>query len=247
MSAFSESEALLREYARTRDIKLRNRLVEQHGRLVHYFAGRFGSVSGAAPEDLVQVGYMGLITAIERYNPDQGVNFVTFAAPTIMGVIKHYLRDHTWVVKAPRRLRELGMRLRKLREQLEQEKGRAPTVAEMAEAAGVTEERLIQAMDLERVYQPVSLDANQQDSSGDETCSFWDAIGRPDPALGAIDEREALQCAMERLDERQRQIIHERFFKDASQADIARRLGISQMHVSRLERQALRVLKVLLA
>ena len=242
-----DPQALLREYARTRDIELRNRLVRLHERMVRYLAGRFGTSSpGTSQDDLVQVGYVGLIAAIDRFDPEKGVSFVTFAVPTILGEIKRYFRDQTWGLKAPRRLRELGLSLRRLREQLEQNLGRPPTVTEMAEAANVTEERLLQAMDLDRIYQPASLDAHLQDENGDEKSSFWEAIGRSDPEIKAIEERETVRKAMERLDQRQQSIIYYRFFEEASQAEVAGRLGISQMHVSRLERQALRRLKALL-
>lgn len=241
-----DAQALLREYSRTRDIQVRNRLVILHERMVRYLASRFGSGAGTSLDDLVQVGYVGLIAAIDRFDPDKGVSFVTFAVPTILGEIKRYFRDQTWGLKAPRRLRELGLSLRKLREQLEQSLGRPPTVPEMALAAGVTEERLLQAMDLDRIYQPASLDAHLQDENGDDKSSFWEAIGRPDPELMAIEEREMVRHALERLDQRQRAIIYYRFFEDASQAEVAGRLGISQMHVSRLERQALKRLRALL-
>ncbi len=241
-----DPHVLLREYHRTRDIEVRNKIVTLHERMVRYLAGRFGSGGGTSLEDLVQVGYVGLIAAIDRFDPDKGVSFVTFAVPTILGEIKRYFRDQTWGLKAPRRLRELGLSLRKLREQLEQKLGRPPTVPEMALAAGVSEERLLQAMDLDRIYQPASLDSHLQDENGDEKSSFWEAIGRPDPELAQIDERETVKCALERLDQRQRAIIYYRFFEEVSQAEVASRLGISQMHVSRLERQALRRLKALL-
>lgn len=241
-----DPQALLREYAKTRDIQIRNRLVLLHERMVRYLASRFGSGAGTSLDDLVQVGYVGLIAAIDRFDPEKGVSFVTFAVPTILGEIKRYFRDQTWGLKAPRRLRELGLSLRKIREQLEQSLGRPPTVTEMATAAGVTEERLLQAMDLDRIYQPASLDAHLQDENGDDKSSFWEAIGRSDPELIAIEEREMVRHALERLDQRQRTIIYFRFFEEASQAEVAGRLGISQMHVSRLERQALKRLRALL-
>jgi RNA polymerase sigma-B factor len=241
-----DPNVLLREYARTRDLEIRDRLVSQHERMVRYLAGRFGSGAGTSLDDLVQVGYIGLIAAIDRFDPDKGVSFVTFAVPTILGEIKRYFRDQTWGLKAPRRLRELGLSLRKLREQMEQRLGRPPTIHEMAEAAGVTEERLLQAMDLDRIYQPASLDAHLQDENSDDKSSFWDAIGRTDPGLTAIEEREMVRRALDRLDQRQRSIIYYRFFEEVSQAEVARRLGISQMHVSRLERQALQRLKAIL-
>lgn len=241
-----DPQVLLREYARTRDIRIRDRLVQLHERMVKYLASRFGAGASTSLDDLVQVGFVGLIAAIDRFDPEKGVSFVTFAVPTILGEIKRYFRDQTWGLKAPRRLRELGLSLRKMREQLEQSLGRPPTVEEMAKAAGVTEERLLQAMDLDRIYQPASLDAHLQDENGDDKSSFWEAVGRADPELIAIEERETLRRALTHLDQRQRQIIYFRFFEEASQADVARRLGISQMHVSRLERQALKRLRAML-
>jgi RNA polymerase sigma-B factor len=241
-----DPSALLREYARTRDLRVRDRLVAQHERMVKYLASRFGAGASTSLDDLVQVGFVGLLAAIDRFDPDKGVSFVTFAVPTILGEIKRYFRDQTWGLKAPRRLRELGLSLRKLREQLEQNLGRPPSVEEMARAAGVSEERLLQAMDLDRIYQPASLDAHLQDENGDDKSSFWEAVGRFDPELSAIEERETLRRALTHLDHRQRQIIYFRFFEEASQADVARRLGISQMHVSRLERQALKRLRAML-
>ena len=234
-----EVNALLKEYAETRDPRLRDRLVFMHERMVRYLASRFGHAAGTTIEDLVQVGYIGLISAIDRYDPSKGVNFVTYAVPTILGEIKRYFRDQTWGLKAPRRLRELGLSLRRIREELEQRLGRPPTIAEMAHYANVSEERPLQAMDLDRIYQPASLDAQLADDSGAEKATVWEAIGEEDPQMARVEEKEALRRALERLEERQQEIIQMRFYEELSQAEVARRLGISQMHVSRLERQAL--------
>jgi RNA polymerase sigma-B factor len=235
----NEVQALLTEYARTRDSKLRDRLVALHERTVRYLASRFRADSCTSLEDLVQVGYLGLIVAIERYDPERGVSFLAFATPTILGELKRYLRDHTWRVKPPRRLRELGLTLRKLHAEMEQRLGRAPSVVEMAEAAGLTEERLIEAMDLEYLYRTVSLDVSLYERDGEEK-SAWDVIGGPDPHLSLVEDRETLRCALQCLDARQQRIIEYRFFEQLSQLEVARRLGLSQMHVSRLERDALR-------
>lgn len=237
---------LLRNYSRTRDIRLRDQLVLHHERLVRHLAGRFAVTGGVTQEDLVQVGYLGLIAAIERFDPDRGISFTTFALPTIVGEIKRYLRDQTWLLKAPRRLRELGLSLRKLRGELEHQLGRAPTVKEIAEAAGVSEERLLQAMEVDRIYQPGSLDAAISDSANPDRAQ-WDGLGEIDPEYTLIEDRESLLRAMEHLDERQRAILYYRFYEEATQAEVAGRLGMSQMHVSRLERQALRKLRALLS
>lgn len=245
--ADASAQVLLAEYARTRDPVLRDRIVRSHDRMVRYLASRFGVGAGTTQDDLIQVGYIGLLAAIDRYDPARGVNFATYAVPTIMGELKRYFRDQTWGLKAPRRLRELGLSLRRMREELEQSLGRPPTVQEMAAVAKVPEERLLQAMDLDRVYQPASLDAHVTDDSGEERASAWDSIGGLDPQIARIEERESLRRALNRLDSRQRDIVRLRFFSEQSQAQVARHLGISQMHVSRLERQALRRLRMMLA
>lgn len=241
-----ETLALFREYKRTQDPRIRDRIVVLHERMVRYLASRYSPSGGASADDLVQVGYIGLLAAIDRFDPDKGVSFVTFAVPTITGEIKRYFRDHTWALKAPRRLRELGLALRKQREQLEQRLGRAPSVAEMAEAAGVSEEKLLEAMELNRIYQPASLDAHLQSDQSDDGGTAWEALGNVDPGLAAIENRLNLGRALHELDERQQEIIRLRFFEEVSQAQVAARLGISQMHVSRLERQALQQLRLLM-
>lgn len=249
-SAAAERESaqhLFEEYARTRDLELRNRLVLMHDRLARNIASRFGKSGGNSEEDLRQIAYMGVIAAVERFDPAAGVSFLTFAAATIVGVIKHYLRDHGWLIKAPRRLREFGMSLRKVRVRLELELGRAPTIPELAEAAGVDEERVLLAMDVERNYHPTSLDMHLRDDAGEDTGSHFDALGGLDPEYAAIDERESVQRMLALLDAREREIILQRFYGEASQAEVAAQLDISQMHVSRLERRALQRLKILLA
>jgi RNA polymerase sigma-B factor len=217
-----------------------------HQRLVRYLAGRFVSVGAVSLEDLVQVANVGLIAAIERYDPQVGERFVTFAAPTILGAIKRYLRDHGWMVKAPRRLRELSSSLRRHSTLLEQRLGRPPTVAEMAGAAGITEERLVQAMEVDHLYQPASLDARPRAEDGSEKEPLRELLGGFDPGLAAVDDQEAVRGAIQRLEKREKAIIEYRFYEEVSQAEVAERLGISQMHVSRLERRALERLRTML-
>jgi RNA polymerase sigma-B factor len=246
LTSDSSTELLLREYARTRDRAIRDRLVVQHERVVRYLAARFPSRS-VPQEDIIQVGYIGLIHALDRYDPARGVSFLTYAIPTILGEIKRYFRDQTWMLKAPRRLRELGLTLQKLRFDLEQQLGRPPTVAELAAEANLTEEELVRAMDVDKAYLPASLDARMADSDGSDGGSFGDTLGVDDPAFGIIEEREALRLALEDLDERLRQIVRLRYFDELPQTAVAGRMGISQMHVSRLERQALSQLQKILA
>ncbi len=240
-----ECERLLRTYHRTRDLRLRNEIVLRHTRLVRFLAGRFSPGEAVTSEDLLQVGYIGLIAAIERYDPDLGLSFTSFAMPTIVGVIKHYLRDHTWFVYAPRRLRELANRIRVVRLTLEQELGRSPTTAELARAVEAPEERVIEAMEVDLLYYPVSLDSRTWEDD-DRSGHYLDAIGTEEPAFESLEIRETIAQALSCLDERERRIIQERFFGEATQGEVAAKLGISQMHVSRLERRALSRLRALL-
>jgi RNA polymerase sigma-B factor len=242
-----DDQALMREYARTRDLKLRNELVLRYRRLAKYAAGKFVGSGATTSEDLAQVAYMGLISAIERYDPDHGQCFATFALPTILGTIKRYLRDHNWLVKAPRRLRDLAGRLRGVRNRMEQQLGRVPTVSEMAAAAEVTEEQLLMAMEVDTLYYTNSLDyTGRTDADGQDELSH-EVIGQADPEFGIIDDRESLIALLNVLDDRQQTILRARFWQDATQQQVADRLGISQMHVSRLERLALKRLREVLS
>lgn len=238
------TEALLEEFAATRDPDLRARLVLMHGRIVRYLASRFDT-RAVPQEDLVQVAYIGLISALDRFDPARGVSFVTYAIPTILGEIKRYFRDQTWALKAPRRLRELGLTLRRVRREMEQQLGRSPTIQEMAELVDVSEERLLQAMEVDRCYRPCSLDSQFPGSEG--SCGLVsDSVGEEDPEIAEVEQRGALRQVIACLERRQRKIIQLRFFEELSQAEVARQMGISQMHVSRLERQALGQLREML-
>jgi RNA polymerase sigma-B factor len=239
------AERLIAEFARTRDPRLRERLVAMHERMVRYLASRFDTRL-SPQEDVVQVAYIGLISAIDRFDPKRGVSFVTYAIPTILGEIKRYFRDQTWVLKAPRKLRELGLNLKRLRLDLEQKLGRSPSVEEMAAAAHVSEERLLQAMEVDRAYAPCSLDDCLYGRDGAPKGPVWECVGDIDGDLLFIEERDALKQAIDCLEDRQQQIVRLRFYDELSQSEVASRLGISQMHVSRLERQALRDLKQIL-
>jgi RNA polymerase sigma-B factor len=246
LPADRQAERLIVEFARTRDPRLRDRLVLMHDRMVRYLASRFDSRL-SPPEDVIQVAYIGLISAIDRFDPKKGVSFVTYAIPTIVGEIKRYFRDQTWVLKAPRKLRDLGLNLKKLRQDLEQKLGRSPSVQEMAEAAEVTEERLLQAMEVDRAYSPCSLDTCLYGRDGSRKGPVWECVGEVDGDLLFIEEQDALKRAISCLNARQQQIIQWRFYDELSQAEVAGLLGISQMHVSRLERQALGDLRQILA
>jgi RNA polymerase sigma-B factor len=235
-------ETLVERFAQTRDGKLRDKVIESQVGLVEALASRFAR-PGAPMEDLVQVGTVGLIQALDRYNPTLGVKFSTYAVSTIVGEIKHYFRDCTWLVKAPRHLREIASSLPRVEEKLATKLGRSPTMADLAAYYRVSEETLLQAMELDHVYTLYSLDAELGVEGGEVHERLQDLLGSNDPDLEAIVEHAPLRNALERLAPRKQWILRRRYFEGWSQIEVSEELGISQMHVSRLERDALRDLK----
>lgn len=231
---------LFEEYHQSRDPAVREQLVEQYAALVRSLARRFAG-RGEPLEDLEQVGYLGLIAAIERFEPGMGLEFTTFATPTILGEIKRYFRDKSWAVRVPRRLQETYTRVVRVQQSLGQELGRSPTVAEVAKKLELEPEEVLQALEAGPAHRAVSLDAPApgQDESGE----MGERIGQEDENLNRIELRELLGSAMEHLTPREQEILILRFVDELPQTEVARRLGISQMHVSRLQRAALEQLK----
>ncbi len=210
----------------------RSKLVDQYIGLVEFLARRFRN-RGELLEDLVQVGTIGLLKAIDRFELEREVEFSTYATPTIVGEIKRHFRDKGWAVRVPRRLQELHLELTKIISHLGQDLGRSPTVAEIAEAAGTTEEVVLEGMEIAQAYNFTSLDA-PLDSDDSESSSFADQIGAEDDQLENLEYRAALAPEMAKLPERERRILYLRFYKGLTQSEIAELMGISQMHVSRL-------------
>jgi RNA polymerase sigma-B factor len=212
--------------------RLRERLVDQYIGLVEFLARRFRN-RGEPLEDLVQVGTIGLLKAIERFDLEREVEFSTYATPTIVGELKRHFRDKGWAVRVPRRLQELHLELTKIVSTLGQELGRSPTVAEIAKAAGTSEENVLEGLEIAQAYNFTSLDA-PIDSDDAGSTSFADQLGSEDDQLLNLEYRAALAPEMAKLPERERRILYLRFFKGMTQSEIADKLGISQMHVSRL-------------
>jgi RNA polymerase sigma-B factor len=212
--------------------RLRERLVDQYIGLVEFLARRFRN-RGEPLEDLVQVGTIGLLKAIERFDLEREVEFSTYATPTIVGELKRHFRDKGWAVRVPRRLQELHLELTKIVSTLGQELGRSPTVAEIAKAAGTSQENVLEGLEIAQAYNFTSLDA-PIDSDDAGSTSFADQLGSEDDQLLNLEYRAALAPEMAKLPERERRILYLRFFKGMTQSEIAHRLGISQMHVSRL-------------
>jgi RNA polymerase sigma-B factor len=210
----------------------REKLVEQYIGLVEFLARRFRN-RGEPLEDLIQVGTIGLLKAIDRFDLEREVEFSTYATPTVVGELKRHFRDKGWAVRVPRRLQELHLELTKVVNSLGQELGRSPTVAEIAKAAGTTEESVLEGLEIAQAYNFTSLDAPIDSGDGGST-TFADQLGEDDEQLENLEYRASLAPEMEKLPERERRILYLRFFKGMTQSEIANRLGISQMHVSRL-------------
>jgi RNA polymerase sigma-B factor len=234
----SVGEELAAGYARSRDARLRERTLLQYRHLVEVLAAKM-TRRGAPIEDLIQVGMIGLVLALDRFDPDRGVRFSTYAVNTVLGEMKHFFRDCTWLVKVPRQLQEVSGTVQRANEELARELGRAPTITELAAALRLSEETIVEAMELEVVYSPYSLDSHLGIDDAGSHERLADLLGEDDPRLATVVEHEPLRLAMEGLEPRKKWILHRRYYDDWSQSEVGRALGISQMHVSRLEREAL--------
>ncbi|MGP3687118.1 SigB/SigF/SigG family RNA polymerase sigma factor [Streptomyces sp. IBSNAI002] len=212
---------------------VRNTLVELNLSLVKYAARRFRGRSEPM-EDIVQVGTIGLIKAINRFDPERGVEFTSFAMPTITGEIKRFFRDTSWAVKVPRRLQELRIDAAKAHDAMEQALGREPTDSELAERLHVTPEELVEGRKAACAYSARSLDAPAQEEGERESGADRPSLGEEEPAYERIDCLESLKPILACLPERERMLLSLRFGQELTQSEIGDRLGLSQMHVSRL-------------
>src|SRR5947199_1374822 len=241
-----ELRALHRRYRDSQDPaerdRIRAQLVDAYHDFVYFLARKFQN-RGEPLDDIVQVGYLGLIKAIERFDPDLGYEFTTFATLTVAGEIKRYFRDKGTAIRFPRRLQELHQSVVRVNEQMKIELGREPMVGELAERLGVTPDDVTDAMEIGPAYVPVSLDQPGGAADGQHNRSVAEQIGGGDPEPARVERRDGPERRLEHLTPRQRAIMAMRFYEQMSQSEIAKRLGISQMHVSRLQRAALEQLR----
>ncbi|RDD88424.1 SigB/SigF/SigG family RNA polymerase sigma factor [Streptomyces parvulus] len=210
--------------------ELRNRLVRMHLPLVEHLARRFRN-RGEPLDDLTQVATIGLIKSVDRFDPDRGVEFSTYATPTVVGEIKRHFRDKGWAVRVPRRLQELRLALTTATAELSQLHGRSPTVHELAQKLAISEEEVLEGLESANAYSTLSLDVPDTD---DESPAVADTLGAEDEALEGVEYRESLKPLLEDLPPREKRILLLRFFGNMTQSQIAQEVGISQMHVSRL-------------
>ena len=230
-------------YVRDGDVAARDALVERYLPLARNLARRFGRDSPHA-EDLVQVASLGLLKAIERFEPSRGLAFSSFATPTIVGELKRYFRDKGWAVRVPRDLQERTVRVRRSADELESELGRTPTAAELAERVGATVEEVLEARVAAGAQHGLSFSrpAGGADEGDDHT--LGDTLGAEDQALSSVEDAATIDGLLSHLDDRERTILRLRFHDDLTQSEIGQQLGISQMQVSRLLRQSLARLHV---
>ncbi|CAM3473911.1 RNA polymerase sigma factor SigF [Nocardioides dubius] len=224
-------------------VSARDALVSLHLPLVEHCARRFRN-RGEPYEDLLQVGTIGLLKAIDRFDLERGVEFSTYATPTVIGEIKRHFRDKGWAIRVPRRLQELRMQISATSAELTQSLGRSPTPAELAEAIGCSTEDVVEGMESSNAYSTLSLDAGDD---SDEGASFLATLGVDDEGIEHVELRESLKPLLAELPEREKTILMMRFFKNMTQSQIAAEVGISQMHVSRLLSRTLDKLRAALS
>jgi RNA polymerase sigma-B factor len=221
----------------------RDELVRLYMPIVEYVARRFYG-RGEPMSDLVQVGSIGLINALDRFDPGRGLEFTSYATPTIIGEIKRYFRDKGWMVRVPRRLQEVRSAMGPATADLNQQLGRSPTVAELAARIGATDDEVVEALESGNAYSPASIEAQTDPASG---WSLADTLGFDDAGIEQIEYRESLKPLLASLGERERTILVLRFFHNRTQSQIAEEIGLSQMHVSRLLARTLAQLRTGLA
>ncbi len=220
----------------------RDRLVASYIPLVHRLCRRFRDC-GEAQEDLVQVGCIGLLKATKKFDQDRGVSFITYAVPVIVGEIKNHLRDHGWAVKVPRKIQKQKLAVQRAVESLGHILGRSPTFSEIAEATEISVAEIYDTFEVGNYGRPLSLDAEYDGNGTKDISTVMDYIGAEDPQFEKLEDRIDLGQTFGSLTRREKAIIYMKFYIGLSQTEIAKRLGISQMHVSRLQRHALRLLR----
>ncbi len=232
----------IKAYQETEDEEAQPNLVLNYQRLVESIARKYSN-GKSYHEDIVQVGMLGLLGAIRRYDPEFGRTFEAFAVPTIIGEIKRFLRDKTWAVHVPRRIKELGPRIKSAVETLTTELQRSPKVIEIAEYLEVEEDDVLEAMEMGRSYQALSMDHSLESDSDGSSITLFDVIGQQDDGFEKTDQRMLVANALSVLSEREKQVIQYTYIDQLSQKEAGDKLEISQMHVSRLQRKAIKKLQ----
>jgi RNA polymerase sigma-B factor len=242
ITAVSSGELFNRWYE-GHDVRARDALIERFLPLARKLARRY-SGTNEPYDDLVQVASLGLVKAVERFDPSRGFAFTSFAVPTIVGELKRYFRDSSWALHVDRSAQELARRIADARREVSLQRGRSPTVGELAEYLECSEEQVLDGLMTGEAFDTVSLDAPV--AGGEDTENRLEALGGEDGRLDLVDDQATVFAAAQRLPERERRILYLRFGEDLTQAEIARRVGVSQMQVSRLLRKSVQRLRDLI-
>lgn len=224
------------EFYLTRDKKLRDELIEEHMYIVDILSNKYVG-KGIEKDDLYQVASLGLIYAIDRYEPDKGYEFSSFATPTIMGELKRYFRDKGWVIRVPRRIQNLYKKINTAKKILPQELQRTPTIKDIADYIGEDEETILEAMEASKVYSPQSLDMKYQVQKGENSIDLAEMIGEEDKSFDSVELSDLIEKSTQRLNDLEKEILDLRYYQGKTQIDIAESLNISQMTVSRIEKK----------
>lgn len=232
----------IKEFQETEDEEIQTKLVLEFESLVHALARKF-SKGRRHDEDLIQVGMIGLLAAFRRFDPSFGRSFESFAVPTIVGEIKRFIRDKTWSVHVPRRIKELGPKIKSAVEELTTELQRSPRVEEIADYLDVSEEEILETMEMGKSYQALSVDRSIEADDEGSAVTLLDLVGTTEDGYEKTDQRLLLEKAFTVLTDREKQILQLTYFENLSQKETGEELGISQMHVSRLQRRALQKLR----
>lgn len=224
------------EFYLTRDKKLRDELIKEHMYIVDILSNKYVG-KGIEKDDLYQVASLGLIYAIDRYEPDKGYEFSSFATPTIMGELKRYFRDKGWVIRVPRRIQNLYKKINTAKKILPQELQRTPTIKDIADYIGEDEETILEAMEASKVYSPQSLDMKYQVQKGENSIDLAEMIGEEDKSFDSVELSDLIEKSTQRLNDLEKEILDLRYYQGKTQIDIAESLNISQMTVSRIEKK----------
>ncbi|MDQ0159215.1 RNA polymerase sigma factor SigB [Alkalibacillus salilacus] len=224
------------------DEEIQERIIYQYENLVHSLAKKY-SKNSEIHEDLVQVGMLGLMAAIRRYDGSYGKSFESFAVPTIIGEIKRFIRDKTWSVHVPRRIKELGPKIKSAVEELTTDNQESPSVKEIADYLNASEEEVLETMEMSKSYNALSTDRQIEADADGSTVTILDLVGQQEEGYDQIDHKLLIEKMLPLLSDREREILECTYFENLSQKETGERLGLSQMHVSRLQRRALRKLR----
>lgn len=233
---------LFAKYQIDKDIGIRDELIKRNMYVAEILSKKYAG-KGIDYEDIFQVASMGLIYAIQRFDPDKGFEFSSFATPTIIGEIKKYFRDKGWSIRVPRRIQELSKKVNMAKVKLSQDQKRVPTVGDIAKELGVTQEEVLETIDASQAYSPISLDIKYDSDGEDKDMSLGELIGQDDRNYTEIENIDMLNAIMQDLTDVEKKIVHDRYFHGKTQMELASELDVSQMTISRMEKKILSKLR----